>query len=47
MRWVGPVALMGVRRDAFQILLQKKTRRNIPVRRCSCRWKDVIKVDIR
>ena len=46
LRWVGHVARMGERRDAFRVLVGKPEEKK-PVGRHRHRWEDNIKMDIR
>jgi hypothetical protein len=41
MRWAGHVARMGVKRNAYRILVGKK-----PLGRPRCRWAHNIKIDL-
>ena len=45
MRWTGPVARMGKRRDVFSVLVGKPEGKR-PLGRPRRRWEDNIKVDI-
>ena len=45
MRWTGPVARMGKRRDVFSVLVGKPEGKR-PLGRPRRRWEDNIKVDL-
>jgi hypothetical protein len=46
MKWVGHVAHMGEKRNAFGILLGKPEGKR-PLGRPRCKWEDNIKMDLR
>jgi hypothetical protein len=46
MRWAGHVAPIGVKRNAYRILVGKPEAKR-PLRRSRCRWEDKIKMDLR
>jgi hypothetical protein len=46
MRWVGHVARMGEKRNAYRILVGKPEGKR-PLGRQRCRWVDNIKMDLR
>jgi hypothetical protein len=46
MRWAGHVALMGVRRNAYRILVGKPEGRRL-LGRPRCRWVDNTKMNLR
>jgi hypothetical protein len=45
MRWVGHVARMGVKRNAYRLLAGKPEGKR-PLRRPRCRWVDNIRMDL-
>jgi hypothetical protein len=46
MRWVGHVACMGKKRNAYRILVGKPEGKR-PLARPRCRWVDNIKMDLK
>jgi hypothetical protein len=46
MRWVGHVARMGEGRNVYRFSVVKPEGKR-PLRRLRCRWKDVLKMDLR
>jgi hypothetical protein len=47
MRWVGHVARMGEKRNAYRILVGKPEGRRPPLGRTRRRWVDNIKIDLK
>jgi len=45
MRWVGHVACMGTRRDAYTVLVTRPEQKK-PLGRPRQRWEDDIKIDL-